>query len=218
MQALLHNIHWLILLYAGYQVYEVHEINSVQIEKLEKDLQKQKRERSKRGKELELVKQYEDQKEEAQKQFEEVNAEFEVIKKRLPSDFNHIQNKQMFVNVADKLNIKDAIVDDNKLNEEKKGFYYLKKYKLKGKGTYLQFLILLERISESERLFNINSLVFKEKKEAARGRFSVIDSEIIVEAYRYNENYERELEAKRREAQAAKGGNNNKKKKTRKRR
>lgn len=219
MQALLHNLHWLIILYAGWQGYEIYETNNQVILNLQSKLQKSQKEFKKRSKELEVVKQYEDQKEEASKQFKEVEAEFQVIKKKLPSNFNHIQNKQMFINIADKLNIKDAIVDDNKLKEENKGFYFLKKYKLKGNGTFLQFLIMLERVSESERLFNINSLVFKEGKSAQRGRFSVIGSEIIVEAYRYNENYEKELERKRKEAAAAaKNGGKAKKKRRRKRR
>jgi Tfp pilus assembly protein PilO len=212
MAPILMNLHIIIFLWACWQTYEVHTKNEGAVKTLQAKLKKSKKALKKKQKDIEVVKQYENQREEASKQFAEVEAEFEVIRKKLPSTFNHIENKQMFIDIANKLNVKKAIVDDNKLKEENRDFYFIKKYKLSGAGTFLQFLILLERVSESERLFNINSLTFKEKPNSARGRFSIINSEIIVEAYRYNEKYKSKAENK------AKSGKKKKKKKKKKRR
>ena len=213
MAPILMNLHIIIFLWGCWQTYEVHTKNEGTVKVLQNKLKKSKRDLKKKEKDIEIVKQYESQREEASKQFAEVEAEFEVIRKKLPSTFNHNENKQMFINLAEKLNIKKAIVDDNKLKEENRDFYFIKKYKLKGAGTFLQFLILLERVSESERLFNINSLTFKEKPNSARGRFSIINSEIIVEAYRYNEKYKSKAEKKKKKKKKKKRRRRRKKRK-----
>ena len=70
--------------------------------------------------------------------------------------------------------------------EENKGFYFTKRYELKGNGTFLQFLILLEKIAENERILNIKTLNLKKSDKKQRGRFQVINTSINIEAYRYN--------------------------------
>lgn len=216
MGILLMNLHFIIFGWACWETYQVHENNVSKIKSLESRLRSESKKLKKKEEDIKVIKQFENQREEASKQFAEVEAEFEVIRKKLPSSFNHIENKQMFINIAEKLNIKEAIVDDSKLKEDDRGFYYIKKYKLKGEGTFLQFLILLERISESERLFNINSLTFKEKKNSSRGRFSIINSEIVVEAYRYNENFKKNLDKKKNKDKKGKGKEKKRRRKKRK--
>lgn len=211
LQKIANHIHLLIFgytLWIGWNMYEAHQANLV---RYKSEFKKKTAELKKRKKELEVVKKFEGQREEAQAQFAEVEAEFEVIRKKLPSDLDNIGNKSLFIKIADKLNITEPALED-RLKEDNKGFYFLKKYKFKGKGTFLQFLIFLERISESERLFNIHSLKLFTRNDEQRGRFKLIESEIFIEAYRYNEKY------KSPEEKAAENANKKQKPKKRRRR
>ena len=46
--------------------------------------------------------------------------------------------------------------------EEDKGFYFIKNLTLTANATYLQFLILLEKIEGFEKLLNISSVTLRE--------------------------------------------------------
>jgi Tfp pilus assembly protein PilO len=73
--------------------------------------------------------------------------------------------------------------------EEAKGFYVARKYKFKAKATYLQFLIMFEKIAENQRILNISDLYFKKLEQPQRSKFQLIDGEFNLEAYRYNSAY-----------------------------
>jgi Tfp pilus assembly protein PilO len=64
--------------------------------------------------------------------------------------------------------------------------FFVKKYEMRGYGTFLQFMVFFEKIAENERLLNINEIKLERRAGGQRGRFQVIDAQVIVEAYRYN--------------------------------
>tara|TARA_R110002049_G_scaffold227376_5_gene399585 strand:+ start:913 stop:1533 length:621 start_codon:yes stop_codon:yes gene_type:complete len=134
--------------------------------------------------------------ESAKKRIELVAQEVESLQKKLPSNISDPENLAMFQGFTDNLNIRDVSIVPGP--EENLGFYYKKRYELKGKGTFLQFLILMEKISENERLLNIKALrMYKDDSTQVRGRFQLIKAEMSIEAYRYNPNHKekREIEA-----------------------
>ena len=123
--------------------------------------------------------------ESAKKRIELVAQEVEALQKKLPSNISDPENLAMFQGFTDSLNIRDVSIVP--AQEENLGFYFKKRYELKGRGTFLQILILMEKIAENERLLNIKSIkMYKDANSDVRGRFQLIRAEMSIEAYRYN--------------------------------
>ena len=186
----------IIILYSGYELnnlYTEHEelLTSKQgaIPAIQNRINKYKRDR----KEVET---YMADIESAKKRIELVAQEVESLQKKLPSNISDPENLAMFQGFTDNLNIREVSIVPGQ--EENFGFYFKKRYELKGKGTFLQFLILMEKIAENERLLNIKSIrMFKDDSTQFRGRFQLIKAEMSIEAYRYNPDHKekREIEA-----------------------
>ena len=89
--------------------------------------------------------------------------------------------------IADKLKIRDIRV--NPSEETDKGFYYAKSYEIEATGTYLQFLLLLENLSDSERILNVKNIKIERNSSQSKGRYEIIKISAIIESYRYNPAY-----------------------------
>lgn len=186
----------IIILYSAYELnnlYSEHEelLLSKQgtIPAIQNRINKLKRERTE-------VDTYMADIESAKKRIELVAQEVESLQKKLPSNISDPENLAMFQGFTDNLNIREVSIVPGQ--EENLGFYFKKRYELKGKGTFLQFLILMEKIAENERLLNIKSVrMFKDDSTQFRGRFQLIKAEMSIEAYRYNPDHKekREIEA-----------------------
>ena len=97
------------------------------------------------------------------KMIEKVAQENERIQKQFPTKINDSENLGMVSSMANKLNILDLKLTPK--DEENKGFYFTKIYNLKGTGTFLQFLILLEKIGDrKDKLMNIGQLNFSKNQ------------------------------------------------------
>ena len=121
--------------------------------------------------------------ESTKKRFEFVSQEFESLQRKLPIEISSSKDIEIFKGITEELNIQDVEIKPS--TEENVGLYFKKKYFLKARGTYLQFLIFMEKIEASERLLNILSIHLK-KDEPSRGRFQLISAQIQLETYRYN--------------------------------
>lgn len=128
--------------------------------------------------------------EEAKGRIEKVAIEIEKLQKQLPNTVSDTENLDLISNMASTINIKNPFLTPTE--EEEKGFYVTKKYVFKGRGTFLQFLILLEKIGNSERILNIHSLKFSKVSEKQKGRFQLIDGELEIESYRHNPKFKEE--------------------------
>lgn len=123
--------------------------------------------------------------ESAKQRIELVAQEVEALQRKLPINISDPENMSMFQELADGLNLRNVSISPGR--EENLGFYYKKVYELRAEGTFLQFLILMEKVSENERLMNIKAVkMFKDDETRVRGRFQLIKSEVMIEAYRYN--------------------------------
>lgn len=193
------KLHWIIILYTLYTVYGMYEEHQERLEMAKSRIPVVKGQIIKANKEKLQLKDYFRDIEKAKKRIEAVAAEVEKLQRKLPADILDAENLDLLSNEAKDLNIKNVSLSPQEEVDE--GFYYSKKYNLKGTGTYLQFLILLERISMVERLLNISKISLKKSKDKQKGRFQLIDVDMIVESYRYNANFKedrgiREIEAK----------------------
>lgn len=126
--------------------------------------------------------------EEAKDRIERVAQEIEKAQQQLPSEINDGEIMGFVTKKADELNIREINIAPD-IQEENRGFYFIRKYIFKAKGTYVQFLILFENIAEYKRILNIGSVSFTRLNTVQRSRFQVIDGQIEILAYRYNTAY-----------------------------
>jgi len=102
----------------------------------------------------------------------------------LPNVNDDLKNKQILKEMAKKVNLREVkILSKDPVEKE---FYFLSTYELIAQGTYLQFLLFLEEVSNSKRLLNISFVQFQMPKIKQKGRYIVIDGKIIIESFRYN--------------------------------
>lgn len=189
---LVYNIHWFIILYAGYNLYNLFEAKTEELKGLQSQIPSIQATIKTKKKELTKLLAYQEQINQKKKELELASEEIAKIQKKFPSEVNDPENLAMIKDVSDSLNIKDPGLST--LKEENKGFYFIKKYKFQAKATFLQFLILFEKISENERLFNINEVMLSEGKDKQKGRFKTVDGEFFIESYRYNASYKDTLQ------------------------
>lgn len=126
--------------------------------------------------------------EEAKDRIERVAQAIEKAQQQLPSEINDGEIMGFITKKADELNIREINIAPD-IREDDKGFYFIRKYIFKAKGTYVQFLILFENIAEYKRILNIGSVSFNRLNTLQRSRFQVIDGQIEILAYRYNTSY-----------------------------
>lgn len=178
------NIHFIVLIYyalISYTEWEEHQERVVQLEMevqgLEGNIRRAEREKRQ-------LAQFQIDIEEARNRIEFVAQEVERTQQQLPSDVSDTENLSIIRQAAEDLNIRDISLSPG--GEANNGFYFTKSYNFSGKGTFLQFLMFFERIGESRRLLNINSVSFNRAEDQQRGRFQIIEVVSVVEAYRYN--------------------------------
>lgn len=123
----------------------------------------------------------------AKERIELVAQEVEKIQKKLPDTVDDTKNLSLLKSLAEKLNIKSIYLTP--LDEITKGFYIAKRYSMKASGTYLQFLMLMEQIGNTSTILNVKRIALENQQEKQRGRFQIINADIIIETYRYNTGY-----------------------------
>lgn len=186
-EKLFKNIHWLIILYyAGGMALQYEEKSlalqqtSQQVEVIEVNIRKAEREKRQ-------LQDFQQDIDEARNRVELVAQEVERIQRQLPSEISDTENLSIIRKAAEDINIKEISLNPGA--ERSQGFYFIKEYEFSGKGTFLQFLIFFERIGESQRILNINSVNLIRSAVEQRGRFQLIDVKATIEAYRYNQDH-----------------------------
>lgn len=190
MEKILSKIHWFIILGACYnigmlfkdsddKITEIVNQQTVQTTALQK-ARKTKKEIAIFFKDIE----------EAKGRIERVAKEIEKNQQLLPSEVSDTENIGLLRKIAEDVNIKELSISPDR--DDERGFYVARKYKFKAKATYLQFLIMFEKISENKRILNISDLYFKKLDQPQRSKFQLIDGEFNLEAYRYNSAFKEE--------------------------
>ena len=188
MQKLIEKIHWIVFMYAlflGYDMYSVHQESmfnlNTRISVMNSNIIKAR-------KKVSDLKKYFKDIEEAKRNIELVALEVEKVQRRLPADIADSENIKLIEDISQRLNIKSVSIRPEQ--EISKGFYFIKNYMVSGEATYLQFLVLFEKISESKRLLNIKSVKFDLIADRVqRARFKLIKGMVTVQTYRYNNQF-----------------------------
>jgi Tfp pilus assembly protein PilO len=184
MEKLLKNIHWLIIAGAVFNIGMYYKDSDDKISEImaQQEVQRQVLQKGKKTKK-EIATFYKDI-DEAKGRIERVAKEIEKTQQLLPSEVSDTENISLLRKMAEDVNIKELSIMPEK--DDDRGFYIARKYKFKAKATYLQFLIMFEKISENKRILNVAELSFKKLDQPQRSKFQLIDGEFTLDAYRYN--------------------------------
>jgi Tfp pilus assembly protein PilO len=181
------NLHVFIVLYAVYTGWTLYEEHMVQINTLNEEFPQIEQEIVKTNQKIKEIEEFLKKTDEYKARVESVAKSIEDVQKQLPAETNDSQILTFFNSEINALNIKDPNLVPGK--EEPSTYVISKEYNLKIKGTFLQFLILLERIGNAERIFNIKTLKIIASNEPKRGRFQIVNGEGVIQAYRFNPDF-----------------------------
>jgi Tfp pilus assembly protein PilO len=187
MNKVLKNLHWFIILYALVNIYFLYTEKEEQLVALQANEATQQSIYKKNKKEQREVENFYKNIDEEKLKIERVAQEIERMQQVLPSDVSDTENIELVRRMADDVNIREIGVSPSK--ETDNGFYIVRDYKITAKATYLQFLILFEKIAENKRILNIGQITFKKSTDPQRGRFEALAGEFTIHAYKYNANY-----------------------------
>jgi Tfp pilus assembly protein PilO len=184
---LISSLHFFILLYGLYGAWVMYDEHSTQLQEIsDRDIGLDD-EIARTQKKVKEIQEFSKKTDVYKLRVEEVAKSIESVQKQLPAETNDTQILSYFQSEINSLNIKDANFTPGK--EEKSTYYISKEYSLKGKGTFLQFLIFLERIGKADRIYNIKELKLANLKERQKGRFQLISGEGVIQAFRYNPDF-----------------------------
>ncbi len=187
MDKVLKNLHWFIIAYAVFDFYTLYDASNTKMTELENQLQAEKTLYDKNKKSENDIKNYYANIATEKARIETVAQEIEKTQQLLPSEISDIENLTLLRNLAEVTNIKEiSIAPDKDVTRE---FVIARRYKVKLKATFLQILIMFEKIGESTRILNIGEASFNKINEVQRGKFQLIQGDFILEAYRFNSGY-----------------------------
>ncbi|MBC7713925.1 MAG: type 4a pilus biogenesis protein PilO [Rhizobacter sp.] len=187
MAKLFKNLHWIIIAFALFNFWQAYDKADTELKTVDSGVEEQKKLLTKNKKtQREIANYYKNIKEEKEK-IERVAKEIEKMQQLLPSEISDSDNINLLRKMADDVNIKELSIAPDL--DSVRGFYIARRYKLKAKATFLQFLIMFEKIGENKRILNIGESLFQKSDAPQRGKFQVIEGEFMLEAYRFNPNY-----------------------------
>ncbi len=184
---LIANLHIFILLYGCWTAYGLWSEHDVRYTEIENEIPALTEEAVKLNSKVKEIDDFIKKAEEYKVRVEEVAKNIEAIQKQLPAETNDSQILSAFQSEMKVLNIKDTIMEPK--GEEQSTYFISKDYLLKGNGTFLQFLIFLERIGSAARIYNVKSIKLSTSGTTRKGRFQIINGETTIQAYRFNPNF-----------------------------
>jgi Tfp pilus assembly protein PilO len=184
---MLSRLHIIILLYAAYTTWEAWDQHETRRVEIESQLPGIEEELAKYRTKLKEIDSYRKDVENSRKRVEEVFRSIEKVQRQLPLEVSDIEVLDYLAKEGRSLNITN--LEPTPQPENPQGFYVAKPYSIKARGTFLQFVIFLERLSLSERLFNVQSVAFNSDLSAQKGRFHMIDMRAVIETFRYNSDH-----------------------------
>lgn len=187
MGKLLSFTHIFILLWTSWEVWTKYDNHVNAMENLTDRIPIFQQKIKKINKQLASLKTYYKDIDAAKEKIEKVAEKVEAIQRQFPNTISDAENLQLFSELTKGINIKDVYLTPER--EDVKGFYITKEYALKASATYLQFLVFLEYLESREKLFNIKSISLSQSSQKQRGRFQLVDGDIRILAYRYNQAY-----------------------------
>lgn len=184
---LIANAHIFLFLYGIYGAYTLYDEHNIQLTEIQNQSLALDGEIEQNQRKVKEIQEFSKKTDEYKVRVEEVAKNIEAVQKQLPAETNDTQILGFFQGEMSSLNIKDSNFTPGK--EDKSTYFVSKEYSLKAKGTFLQFLIFLERIGTADRIYNIKTLKLESLNAPQKGRFQVISGEGVIQAFRFNPDF-----------------------------
>lgn len=187
------NFPILLIAWAGWSAFEYNEVKVIELEDQKNVTDSLAGQFARVERELNEVKRFEENLEESKKRVESVQAKLETIQKQLPAVISDTEVNQGLTTIADSL----KMLNPSPLpkQEVSHNFYFSKEFNFDVEGTFLQGLIFFENLERRAeegkgRILNVKYVRFSESQTGdKRSRFKILKLSTVVEAFRYNPNY-----------------------------
>jgi Tfp pilus assembly protein PilO len=113
--------------------------------------------------------------------------QIDEFKTKMPPTEDKTAVLQELRNSASTINLKEVVFNPGLRKDQ--GLYFSNGIDMKGRGTFLQFLIFLEQAYSGKRLINVSRFKMTSSAKQSKGRFYFVDVETQVETFEYNPNY-----------------------------
>lgn len=193
-ESLIKNIHWLIILYAGWGLFGVYEEKEELLNQEVVQLEPARIQLNRSRKKVAEIDKFKENLSASQERVQAVQKSLEKARKQIPADLNDVEVQRELEDLANILKMLDA--NSSPLEEENRNLYFAKEYRVQARGTYLQFMVFFENLLKKERILNIKEFDLKKGNDEGKSRFKVLNFTAVVESYRYNKDYKEEKEEK----------------------
>ncbi len=181
-------VHIFALLYVVYNTYSIYDEISHKREAIDQQLAEAKQEKEAKEKEYNELQSFVKDVDAAKENIKKVADELEALRRKLPSDNSDVATIEVIQKIVKDINLQEVDLKPEP-NEQNMGFYLIRNINFKATGTYLQFLLLMESIGNNERIFNMPKVSLTKSAKAQRGRFQLVDANVLINTYRYNPDY-----------------------------
>jgi|GEM_PF-5084891 len=115
------------------------------------------------------------------------NRQIEDIKIQIPPIEQKTKILDEFSETAKSLNIKNPIFRPKYVKENANGVYLSNGIEFEATGTYLQFVIMFERITRAQRILNVASLYIQNSRNKGLGRYNIVNIKATIESFHYSD-------------------------------
>ncbi|MDH4469109.1 MAG: type 4a pilus biogenesis protein PilO [Bacteriovoracaceae bacterium] len=178
---------FLLIAYASWQSFNIFEEETTKTETMEMQIAPSEANNVKLRKRIEEVKLNESKIAEYEKRIIDLQKQMEELKTKMPPESDKTAVLQELRNSAQTINLKE--VTFNPGTRKDNGLYFSNGIDIKGRGTFLQYLIFLEQCYSGKRLLNISKFLMTASDKQTKGRFFFVKVETQLETYEYNVNY-----------------------------
>lgn len=185
LQKVLSKAHWAILIYFGFMIHENYVEHEEMMEGLNssKDgIQGQLRRLKENKKLLDTAVSDVDK---IKRDIEHMNEEIKKLQERLPPGASPRETVVMFKGIAENINMKEVDIRPEG-NDDREG-YSVNRYEFNSVATFLQTLIFFEKIQDTQRIFNVDSVIIEmAEQQEKRGRFQFVKTYAMLESFYQN--------------------------------
>lgn len=181
---LIGNLHIFLLAYGAYGLFEQYEAHETEMTAVESEFPAVRSSIASNEQKVKEIKDFIKKADEYKVRVEEVAKTIESVQRQLPAETNDSQIIAFFQDEMKLLNIRDPSINPGA--ENRTTYFISKDYNLKANGTFLQFLVFLERVGTASRIYNIQTMKLTSVNSARRGRFQVLSTEAVIQAYKFN--------------------------------
>jgi Tfp pilus assembly protein PilO len=185
---IINKLYLFIFIWAGWGVYEKYDESITKEGEIKNQIQVHENKIRKLKKEIKKIAKYRKNIDTKKKEIQEVTKQIEVVQRRLPNDIADAENIKYIRQISDSLKIRKVNIAPGL--EESKGFYISKRYSFTGEGTYLQFLLLLEKIAESEQILDVKDISLIRIPNKKKGRYEIVKLSAGIESFKYNASHQ----------------------------